>query len=119
MFYRLKSSSSYSHGITLFDSIFSLNETYTSSFYECIIDFGSCYHMDKDNAIFSYIKECNTKTIFVCNDISLSVLGSKTVQVNNGHLNDVLYVPSLSYNLLLVYLITHSGEGKTIEFSPH
>jgi hypothetical protein len=28
-------------------------------------------------------------------------------------------VPSLSCNLLSVYQITHSGEGKTIEFSPH
>ena len=28
-------------------------------------------------------------------------------------------VPSLSYNLLSVYQITHSGEEKAIEFSPY
>ena len=32
---------------------------------------------------------------------------------------DVLCVRSISCNLLLVYQITHSGEGKTVEFSPH
>jgi hypothetical protein len=52
-------------------------------------------------------------------DRSLSVVGSGTIQVDNGHFNDVLCVPSLSCNLLSVYQITHSGEGKTIEFSPH
>ena len=32
--------------------------------------------------------------------------------------NDVLCVPNLSFNLLLVYHITYLGEGKTIDFSP-
>ena len=31
----------------------------------------------------------------------------------------ILCVPNLSCNLLSVYQITHSGEGKTIDFSPH
>jgi hypothetical protein len=46
-------------------------------------------------------------------------VGSGIVQVENGHFNDVLCVPSLSCNLLSIYQITHLGEGKTIEFSPH
>jgi hypothetical protein len=75
--------------------------------------------MDKDKTIFSYINECNTNKIFVDDDRSLSVVGSRTVQVDNGHFNDVLCVPSLSYNLLLMYQITQSGEGKIMEFSPH
>jgi hypothetical protein len=75
--------------------------------------------MVKDKAIFSALNECNTKNIFVGDDRSLSVVGSGTFQVDNGHFNVVLCVPSLSYNLLSVYQITHSGEGKTIDFSPH
>jgi hypothetical protein len=75
--------------------------------------------MAKDRAIFSTLNECNTKQIFVGDDRYLSVEGSGTFQVENGHFNDVLCVPSLSCNLLSVYQITHSGEGKTIEFSPH
>jgi hypothetical protein len=75
--------------------------------------------MTKDKDIFSTLNECNTKKIFVGDDRSLSVVGSRTIQVYNCHFNDILCVPSLSCNLLSVYQITHSGEGKTVEFSPH
>jgi hypothetical protein len=101
------------------DSGFSFNATSTSSSYEWLIDYGAYYHMDKDKSIFSSLNECNTKKIFVGDDISLSVVGSRIVQVDNGHFNDVLCVPSISCNLLSVYHITHLGEGKTVEFSPH
>jgi transposase InsO family protein len=112
-------SSSSSHGHALSTSGFSFNITSTSSFDEWLIDSRASYHMDKDKDIFSALNECNTKKIFVGDDRSLSVVGSRTVQVDNGHFNDVLCVPSLSYNLLSVFQITHSGEGKTVEFSPH
>jgi len=114
-------STSSSHGHALFASGFSFNSNYTttSSSNEWLIDSGASYHMAKDKAIFSSLNECNTKKIFVAYDRSLSVVVSRTVQVDNGHLNDVLCVQSLSCNLLSVYQITHSGEGKTVDFSPH
>ena len=62
---------------------------------------------------------CKTKQIFVSDDRSLSVVGFGTVPVENGHFSDVLCVPKLSCNLLSVYQITHSGEGKTVTFTPH
>jgi hypothetical protein len=113
------SSSSSSHGHALYSSGFSFNTTSTSSSYEWLIDSGASYHMAKDKDIFYALNECNTKKTFVGNDRSLSVVGSGTVQVDNGHFNDVFCVPSLSCNLLSVYQITHSGEGKIVEFSPH
>jgi hypothetical protein len=114
-------STSSSHGHSLFAYGFSFNSksTTTSSSDEWLIDSGESYHMAKDKAIFSTLNECNTNKIFVGDDRSLSVVGSGTIQVDNGHFNDVLCVPSLSCNLLSVYQITHSGEGKTIKFSPH
>jgi hypothetical protein len=113
--------SSSSHGHALSTSSFSFNTPSTTTSYsdEWLIDSGASYHMAKDKAIFSSLNECNTKKIFVGDDSSLSVVGSGTVQVENGHFNDVLCVPNRSCNLLSVYQITHSGEGKTVEFSPH
>jgi hypothetical protein len=108
-----------SHGYALSASGFSFNATSTSSFDEWLIDSGAYYHMAKDKAIFSCLNECNTKKISVSDDRSLSVVGSRTIQVDNGHFNDVLCVPSLFCNLLSVYQITHSSKGKTVEFSPH
>jgi hypothetical protein len=111
--------SSSSHGHALFASGFSFNTTSTSSYDEWLIDFGASYHMVKDRGIFYALNECNTKKIFVGDDRSLSVEGSGMVQVENDHFNDVLCVSSLSCNLLSIYQTTHSGEGKTVEFSPH
>jgi hypothetical protein len=112
-------SSSHRHALSASGFCFNSNSTTTSSSDEWLIDLGASYHMAKDKAIFFALNECNTKKIFVGDDRSLSVVGSRTVQVDNGHFNDVLCVPSLSCNLLSVYRITHSGEGKTVEFSPH
>ena len=70
---------SYSHGHALSASIFSFNTTSTSSYDEWLIDSKAFYHMAKDGAIFSSLNECNTKKIFVCDDRSLSALGSRIV----------------------------------------
>jgi hypothetical protein len=113
--------SSSSHGHALSASSFSFNATSTSSSSsnEWLIDSRASYHMAKDKYIFFVQNECNTNKIFVGDDSSLSVVGSGIVQVDNGHFSDVLCVPSISCNLLSLYQITHSSEGKTIEFSPH
>jgi hypothetical protein len=112
-------SSSSSHGHAISASGFSFNTPSTSTSDKWLIDSGASYHMAKDRDIFATLNECNTKKIFVGDDRSLSVEGSGTVQVENGHFNDVLCVPSISCNLLSVYQITHSCEDKTVEFSPH
>ena len=52
--------------------------------------------MAKDQAMFSTMHECNTKKIFVGDDRYLSVVGSGTVPVENGHFSDVLCVPQIS-----------------------
>jgi hypothetical protein len=41
------------------------------------------------------------------------------MQLDDGCINDVLLVPDISTNLLSIYQICHSGDGKTIEFSPN
>ena len=63
----------------------------------------------------------NVTPIFfvVGDDRSLSVVGSGIVSVENGHFNNVLCVPEISCNLLSIYQITHSGEVKTVTFTPH
>ena len=111
-------SSSSSHGHAFSASSFSFNtpSTTTSSSDEWLINSGASYHMAKDKDIFSYLNECNTKKTFVGDDRSLSVVGSGTIHVENGHFNDVLCVPDLSCNLLSVYQITHSVKVKPSSF---
>ena len=94
------SSESNSHGYALCaKSGYSYTAYSSSTSNEWLIDFGASYHIAKDQAIFSTMHECNTKQIFVGDDRSLSVVGSETVLVENGHFIDVLYVPRISCNL--------------------
>ena len=108
-----------SHGHALCASGYSYTASSSSTSIERLIDSEAYYHMAKDKAMFSTMHECNTKQIFVGDDRSQSVVGFGTVPVENGHFNDVLCVPKISCNLLPVYQITHSGEGKTVTFTPH
>ena len=73
------SSESTSHGHALCASGYSYttSSSSTSIEWEWIIDFGASYHMAKDKAIFSTMHECNTKQIFVGDDISLRLVGSE------------------------------------------
>ena len=71
------------------------------------------------NPYFFTMHECSTKKIFIGDDRALSVVGFGTFIVDNGHFSDVLCVPRISCNLLSVYEFTHSGEGKTVTFTPH
>jgi hypothetical protein len=74
------SSSNFScHGHALFDFSFSLNTTSTSSSNERLIDYGASCDMAKDKAIFFALNECHTKQIYVGDDRSLSVVGSRTI----------------------------------------
>ena len=98
---------------------YALNVSSSSPSHEWLIDFEASYHMAKNKSIFFSLNDCNTKHIYVGDDRSLSVVGSGTIHLDNGYFNDVLCVPTLSCNLLSVYQITHSGEGKIVEFSPH
>jgi hypothetical protein len=70
-------SSSHGHALSAYG--FSFNTTSTSSSDEWFIDSRESYHMAKDKAIFFSLDECNTKKIFVGDDIYVSVVGSKTV----------------------------------------
>ena len=106
-----------SHGHALCACGYSYTASSSSTQNEWLIHSRAYYHMAKDQAIFSTMHECNTKQIFVGDDRSLSVLVSRTVPLGNGEFSDVLCVPRISYNLLSVYQITHSGEGKTITFT--
>ena len=64
-------SESNSHGNSLCTSSYSYTASSSSTSNEWFIDSGASYHMDKDQAIFSTMRECNTKQIFVGDNRSL------------------------------------------------
>ena len=48
--------------------------------------------MAKNKSMFSSLNDCNTKNIYVGDERSLSVVGTRTIHPDNGQCNDVLCV---------------------------
>ena len=60
---------------------------------------------------------CRISQIEVGNSSQPDVQGSGSVQLDDGCFTNVLLVPEISANLLSIYQICHSGDGKTVELS--
>ena len=73
--------------------------------------------MASSREIFSYFEASPIPHIITGNKTVMTVCGKGIVYIQDGTFNDVLYVPSMSTNLLSVYQISHSGSGKTVEFT--
>ena len=84
-----------------------------------ILDFGASHHIINTPQMLSSLAPTATTQIVVGNSSQLSVLGSGTVTLPGGSLQDVLCVPDMSMNLLSIYQICHSGSRKIVKFSPH
>ena len=56
--------------------------------------------------------------IFLGDDTKVEIEGKGEVEMDNRAYKDVLYVPNLTSNLLLVYQITHYGGRNKVEFLP-
>ena len=75
----------------------------SSSSIEWILDLGVSYHMGSSKRYFSSLKQSKVLEIFVRDDTKMEVEGKGNVEMENGELKDVLYVPNLSSNLLSIY----------------
>ena len=83
-----------------------------------ILDSGASHHVASSREIFSSFEASPFPHIIIGNNTVMTVCGKGTVCIQDDTFDDVLYVPSLSANLLSVYQISHSGSGKTVVFTP-
>ena len=82
-----------------------------------ILDLGASHHMTSSQGVFSTLEASPIPHILMGNNTTLLVCGKGLVCIQDGTFNDVLYVPSLSTNLLSISQITCSGSGKIVEFT--
>jgi hypothetical protein len=64
--------------------------------------------------VFSSLSPCSRPPILMGDDTLVAVAGEGRVELHNGSFENVLHVPNISMNLLLVYQITQ--KGKNVEF---
>jgi hypothetical protein len=65
--------------------------------------------------VFSSFSPCSRPPILMGDDTSVAVAREGRVELHNDSLENVLYVPNLSMNLLSIYQITE--KGKRVEFT--
>jgi hypothetical protein len=65
--------------------------------------------------VLSSLIPCSRPPILMGYDTLVEVVGEGRVELHNGSFENVLHVPNISMNLLLVYQITQ--KGKKIEFT--
>lgn len=83
-----------------------------------ILHLGASHHMTPYEDLLPSTSHTNISQITLGDSAQHRVLGLGTMQLTNGCINNVLPVPKISTNLLSIYQICHSGDGKTTEFSP-
>jgi hypothetical protein len=77
-----------------------------------IFDSGASHHMTHSNELLPSTSDCSISQISIGDSTQLDVLGSGTVQLDEGCINDVLLVPDISANLLSIYHIFILVMGK-------
>ena len=67
---------------------------------------------------FSSLEKLKGPSIVLGDDSLTEILGKGRRDLDHGQFNNVLYVPGLASNLLLVYQMTHTRSPKKVIFSP-
>ena len=88
-------------------ALISINSSYDS----CIIYYGASYHMETKEDLFTSLSSCSRPPILMGDDKPVEVAREGRVELPNGNFENVLHVPKISINLLLVYQITQTGKG--------
>ena len=73
--------------------------------------------MTSSQGVFFTLEASLIPHILMGNNAALPIYGKGSVHIQDGIFNDVLYVPSLSANLLSISQITHSGSRKIVDFT--
>lgn len=78
---------------------------------------GVYHHMTSSKESFVSLCLSFTASIEMRDSSFISAKGKVDIVIDGGHINDVLYMPNISTNLLSVYQICNSQKGKTTLFT--
>ena len=68
--------------------------------------------------LFSSMHLNSGPTVRMGDDSEIQTKGIGRIDLEHGYFSDVLYVPYLAANLMLVHQMTHTGEAKRVTFTP-
>ena len=90
----------------------------TSNSMALLIDSGALNHMMAIKDSFSSLYTNKRIPIHMRYDSTIISKGQGTVNLEHGCFSNVMYVQSLTSNLLSIYQMTHTGVPKRVSFNP-
>ena len=91
----------------------------TSNPTSLLIEYGASNHMMESKESFSSLDTNKSIPIHMGDYSQIISKAKSTVKLEHGSFFDVLYVPSLASNILIVYQMTHTGVPKRVNLSPN
>ena len=81
-----------------------------------LIDSGASNHMVASRESFTTLNLLGGPSIHMGDDSQIPAVGRGYIKIQHGEFKNVLYVPSLTGNVLFVYQMTHTGSPKRVTF---
>jgi hypothetical protein len=82
-----------------------------------IVDLGATHHMDATKDVYSSLDSCKGPPILMGDNSPVEVTDKGRIELTNGSFENVLHVPKISINLLLVYQMKIFDIGKRVIFT--
>jgi hypothetical protein len=88
-----------------------------SSSYAWIVDSGASHHTEDTKEVYSSLDACKCPPILKGENSLVEVIGKGRIELTNGSFKNLLQISKLSINLLSVYQMTNSSNGKRVIFT--
>ena len=83
------------------------------------IDSEASHHMDATKEVYSSLDAFKGPPILMGDNSPVEVIDKGRIKLTNGSFKNVLHIPKLSDNLLSVYQMKNSRNGKKLIFTPN
>jgi hypothetical protein len=83
-----------------------------------IVDSEASQHMATTKEVYSSLDACKGPPVLMGDNSPVEVTSKGRIELTNRSFKNVLQVPKLSVNLLLLYQMTNSGTEKRVIFTP-
>ena len=84
-----------------------------------IIDFRDSRHMISIKESFSSLDYSKGENILLGDNSETKSKGKGRINFDHGSFNNYLYAPGITFNLLSLYQMSHTGSPKKVVFSPN
>jgi hypothetical protein len=84
-----------------------------------IVDSSSSHHIESKKEVYYSLDPCKGPPILMGDNCPIKFTDKGRIELTNGSFENVLHVPKISVNLLLIYHMKNSDTRKRVIFTPN